>query len=362
MTAVRIQLRILCETSIERGSVRPGEIEMSQGETPRSPRSSLERVLDASRAVVKDDPVRALALVAATVLAVLSFSSILESPSTLAGATLFVLGLLMASLLLDAKKRIERDDELRKNSSSVNSLDGSIKEMSQDLRRAALIREVPAGGHISSSFADAMASATSWRFRGGTGTFLRAWTLPELSKRAMGGAGVPVTIEILDPQDAACEAYALYRRRLEGADGGAGKSKWNVSYVRTESAASIIAAVWYRQHSFISVRLVFSRAVSALRYDIATRVAILTHADKNFPALVASVRSPLYNAFVAELDQSTEAGEVSLADLPMLPQHHDAITPEIAEDLLSRLRISAAEIDLKQAVNWAFRKENPYPI
>jgi len=178
-----------------------------------------------------------------------------------------------------------------------------------------------------------------WHFKGGTGTYTRARTIPDMAKIARRTGPREIRIEILDPfDDRVCEAYSSYRRGL-GADSKASDvpSAWTKTRVKRELFATIIAAYLYQlTEPQISIFIGLSGSVSAFRYDCSSESVVITTADSNSKSLLAKSGTPHYHAFLSEVELSWKQCQIlNLNKIEHVfdPNNYTSIT-SIKDDIL----------------------------
>jgi hypothetical protein len=145
-----------------------------------------------------------------------------------------------------------------------------------------------------------------WIFKGGTGTYLRAVTLPRCIENAQRERRpLRVQIEVINPTDEeVCTAYTRFRRSLSTKPDGTGET-WTLDRTRKESFATILAACWYLQRfTFLSIDVGLSANMSTFRWDLSSRCVIMTTEDPASPSLMFEKPSPHYRSYSRELASS----------------------------------------------------------
>jgi hypothetical protein len=211
------------------------------------------------------------------------------------------LGLLARHLIVTQKERVKFTEQLT------------------SLMRSADVRAVT---NIRSSFEDAAKDTSAWYFRGATGSFLRAWTLPTLHRVGINkGSAYPcmLRVEIIDPDnEALCQAYASYRAALDTQREGRSprQSGWTSDHVRRQCIATLLAVAWYCEHRTFSAVVVMSSSMPVLRFDVSDTHAILTNENKSHPAVVATKteNGQIYSSFRAELADVVDTGRGEAAE------------------------------------------------
>jgi hypothetical protein len=260
---------------------------------------------------LRRDPEQLIILLAAATVAVLGVTDTVNDAKTLLAATLGTLAVLGFSLLKQATRQEINDQRVVELGQSVDVARKGIDEVEHILKRNSSVGELTTRAAKQKAFETAMISANMWQFRGGTGSFTRAWTLPALAARAREsstGAHWRVQLQILDPQNTArCQEYAEYRAKLSRRPGSAVQATWTTEHVQTSCLATIFAAHWHQQHEFLVVEIRLRAEFSTLRHDISPESIIITNEDSHFPAL--HIRrledaSALYHAYRADFDLS----------------------------------------------------------
>lgn len=260
---------------------------------------------------LRRDPEQLVILLAAATVAVLGTTDAVSDAKTLLAATLATLAVLGFSLLKQAARQEVNDQRVVGLGQSVDIVRKGIDEVEHTLKRNSSVGELTTRAAKQKAFETAMLSANMWKFRGGTGSFTRAWTLPALATRAREsstGAHWRVQLQILDPQNTTrCQEYAEYRAKLSRRPGTTIQATWTTEYVQTSCLATIFAAHWHQQHEFLVVEIKLRAEFSTLRHDISPESIIITNEDSHFPAL--HIRrlddaSALYHAYHADFDLS----------------------------------------------------------
>jgi hypothetical protein len=144
------------------------------------------------------------------------------------------------------------------------------------------------GKDVRSEHEAARRGTDRWFFKGGTGTFIRAVTLPECVANARNGGRRPlrVRLEIIDPENpTVCEAYARFRQSITTAPNS---DTWSPERTRKEAYATILAACWYRKrYQPLTIEVGLSPTMTTWRWDMSASRVIVTRDDPMAPALVA---------------------------------------------------------------------------
>ena len=280
-----------------------------------------------------------VALLIAVTVGVLAVLDVLGTEKVNA-AILLVLALLAATLLKDRRSASRAAD-----TSAVRQL--STLEVGQEN-------------------AQARRHTDQWIFKGGTGTYLRAATLPECVEHARREQRpLRMQLEIIDPTDEAlCTAYAQFRSSLSPGPDGTGET-WTVLRTRKESFATVLAACWYRQrYPFLTIEVGLSKVMSTFRWDLSSQNVIMTQDDPSHPALMFAKGKPYYRAYSRELVASfRQARRIDLDKASEL-QLSDEPTVEEIRKLFSMLELelprSFTDRDIAEVTIKALRAKNPY--
>lgn len=222
------------------------------------------------------------------------------------------------------------------------------------------------GPEVGRVHADAHHETEHWMFKGGTGTYLRAVTLPECVANARRAKRpLRVQAEIIDPTDQAlCKEYSQYRLSLTPGPDRTGDT-WTLDRTRKEAFATILAACWYRQRfTFLKIDVGLSKVMSTFRWDISSNWVIMTQEDAAAPALLFEKGKPHYRAYSRELMASFEqtrhvdvgrARDLRLSDEPSVEE-----TRKLFAVLDLDLPGSFTDRDVADIVRRAIQPKNPY--
>lgn len=322
------------------------------------------------------DPVVALLL--ACLFGVLgAFGSV--SQTVTSGGILTTLAVLAVVILRDRVNEASLDREIRNSTSQsreilgtlpqrlshIEGLTGSISELRGLVEGNATMRTLR-GDEVETAHRNARQRTDRWFFKGGTGTYTRAVTLPQCVETARRDRrALEFRLEIIDPTDGdACERYESFRRSVSPNPDGTG-DVWFQGRARLESYATIVAASWNRQRfRLLDIQVGLTSIVSTFRYDMSSDYVIVTQDDPRFPALLVPRNKPLYDAYGVELRSSFEQTRhvrLDLADRVILSAEP---TSEEVHKLLETLELPPmppledAEVSL--IVQKAIHAKNPY--
>jgi hypothetical protein len=301
------------------------------------------------------------------------------SQRVVGGGILTTLAVLAIVILRDRVNKVSLDRVVRHSAdqsreilgtlsarlSRIERLARSISELRGIIEGAATVRTLR-GSEVEAALIDARRKTDRWFFKGGTGTYTRAITLPKCVESARRDRrALEIRLEIIDPTDAeACARYEDFRRSVSPAPDGTGDI-WYQGRTRLESYATIVAASWYRQRfRLLDIQVALTSAVSTFRFDMSSDCLVITQDDPRFPALLVPRHKSLYDAYGVELRSSFEqarhirlerADRVSLSDEPTLDEV-DALLKAV--DLAPRQSLSQDEAAV--IVQKAIHAKNPY--
>ncbi|NUW34390.1 hypothetical protein HTZ77_23550 [Nonomuraea sp. SMC257] len=288
-------------------------------------------------------------------------------------ATLVILALVATALLRDRVRQAPVEETITSGAladlparlARLDEIDGLVTGTRKALDALQLVRVLGSRQEIAQAHAEARKDTTRWSFRGGTGTYLRAVTLPECVAAARRvKRHLTVRVEIVDPTNAeVCETYAHYRRSLSDAPDGTGET-WTTDRVRKESYATILAAFWYRQrYGLLDIGVGLSATMTTFRWDLSATRLLMTVEDPN-RAMTALAGTFFYENCDTELRLSFEqARRVPLEKYKKVPLS-DEPTVEEVQDLFERIGVplprSYNEHDVVDIARKALRALNPY--
>ena len=289
-----------------------------------------------------------VAIVVALVVGLMDVLNQNMDDNVVSGATLLVLAALVYGSLTERRRRM----------ADIRAAAAGTSRAIEDL---AMVRTL-SGAEVALAHERARRATTRWVFKGGTGTYLRAVTLPECVLEAQRQRrSLSMKIDIINPADEqVCAAYARFRSTFGP---GPGDAEWTVERTRKEAYATVVAASWHRQRlDTLEVDIHLSSVAPALRFDLSDTCLIITQDDPSRVSLYVERDRPLYDYYVTELHQSREQAvkldlreAVALADEP---------TVDEVRRLLDRLGLplppSYTDPDVGDIIDKALRAENPY--
>jgi hypothetical protein len=222
------------------------------------------------------------------------------------------------------------------------------------------------GADIDREHEEARRRTDRWMFKGGTGTYTRAMTLPLCAENARRERrSLQVQLEILDPTNVAlCERYARYRMSRSPGPDGTGEP-WTTDRTQKESFATVLAASWYQQEfqQLLDIKVGLTSTMSIFRFDLSESRIIITQDDPRFPAMIISSTSSLYESYATELRLSlAQAKHVPLesANVQFGEQPGAAQAREFFASVGVPLSADYSDADIGQIVEKAIRAKNPY--
>lgn len=258
-------------------------------------------------------------------------------------------------ILANLPSRLTRIDELAENTSELKGI----------LEGTATVRTLR-GAEVGMAHTEARRKTDRWYFKGGTGTYIRAVTLPQCVEAARGHRrALDFRIEIIDPTSReACDFYEKFRRSVSPEPDGTGDT-WYRGRTRLESFATIVAACWNRQrYQPLDIRVGLTTVMSTFRYDMSSEYLIVTQEDSSFPALLIPRDKPLYDAHAVELHNSFEqARRVPLELADRIPLGAEPTAEEVRKLLEALGMVAAPPLDDSEAaivVQKALHAKNPY--
>jgi hypothetical protein len=253
------------------------------------------------------------------VVTVLGTVNVISPAATVQGLPA-ILGVLAIVSLRDRSRSRSGDQQLVHMTKSLDRVEAKIDDISS-------VRVI-GGQDVGEMLSWARKDTGMWVFRGGTGAYTRAVTLPECIANARPGRRfLQVRLEILDPNNPqVCEEYAALYRRLatEPEDDAA---TWTGDATRRELYATILSACWHKQrYAALRIEIGLTSAISTFRFDVSAKCLIITQKGPRFQAMMVEHDKPHYDYWRFELDLSfdrarqlpanTAASKVPLSDRP----------------------------------------------
>jgi hypothetical protein len=290
------------------------------------------------------------AVVAALVIGLLDIFNGSISDNVTSGATLLVLAALVFGTLNERRRRVA---DIRE----------AMAETRHALEDLTMVRTL-SGSEVEREHERARQNTDRWVFKGGTGTYLRAVTLPLCVREARRQRrSLSVKIDIVNPADEqTCAAYARFRRTF-ARRGDAPADAWTAERTRKEALATVLAACWYRQRlDTLEIDVHLSSVVPTLRFDMSSSRLIITQDDPQRVNLLVERDRPLYDYYATELHQSREQGRAldlrntePLGDEPTVEEVH-----RLFEGIGLPLPATFTDGDVGDVIDKALHAENPY--
>jgi hypothetical protein len=267
------------------------------------------------------------------------------------GSILLVLAALVYGSLTERRRRLA-------------DIRGATADTSRAIEDLSMVRTL-AGPEVALAHEQARRSTARWVFKGGTGTYLRAVTLPECVLEAQRQRrSLSMKIDIVNPaDDRVCAAYARFRRTFGHRQEGGAFTEWTTERTRKESFATVVAAAWHRQRlDTLEIDVHLSSVAPTLRFDLSDSCLIITQDDPRRVSLYVARERPLYDYYVTELHQSRE--QAVKLDLREATPLSDEPTVDEVRRLLDRLGLplpaSFTDRDVGDIIDKALRAEDPY--
>ncbi|MFG2133751.1 hypothetical protein ACGFNV_39155 [Streptomyces sp. NPDC048751] len=318
--------------------------------TRNTPQSSGRRLEDSIAWAVRNaDGV--VAIGAALVIGLLEVLGPNFNDNVVSGATLLVLAALVFGSLTERRRRL----------ADIRTATAGTNRAIEDL---AMVRTL-AGAEVGLAHEHARRNTARWVYKGGTGTYLRAVTLPECVIEAQRGRrSLSMKIDIVNPaDDRVCAAYARFRRTFGHRPDGRAPGEWTTERTRKEAYATVLAAAWHRQRlDTLEVDVHLSSVAPTLRFDLSDAGLIITQDDPRRVSLYVERGRPLYDYYVTELHQSRE--QAVKLDLRESTPLSDEPTVDEVRRLFDRLGLplptTLTDRDVGDIIDKALRAEDPY--
>jgi len=203
------------------------------------------------------------------------------------------------------------------------------------------VRQVPPP-EIRQRLVDNVAGASLFYFRGGSGRWLRRFTLPQLG--AIVDREIDVSVQLLDPRDGElCEEYARYRAASRPA-GTVRDEERDPRLIQRDLLGSVYAAAWHSARTRLRAEVVLLRAFSPLRHDVSSEGLMITVADETAPGVYAAAGSWFHAAVIDEMRQARHGHAVVTLPAPgaAFPPDLAAATGDQVRAALSAATVAAA--------------------
>jgi hypothetical protein len=189
------------------------------------------------------------------------------------------------------------------------------------------------GSQVTAELRAARHDTEFWHFRGGTGTYLRAVTLPECVHNARERRrGITVRIEVIDPTDLkVCARYASFRSSVPTYGPVTDVEPWTTERTRKEAYATILAAYWYRQRNdLLTVQVGLTTTMTTFRWDMSSAAVIQTQESAAGQALLFAHDKTYYQYWRMELERSfAQARPVPIGEADAVPVGDEPSVDEV---------------------------------
>jgi hypothetical protein len=283
----------------------------------------------------------------------------LVGPDQLQNALLVVLATVSVSMLRDRSRMGAVERQLDGIGTTVASTRKSIDE-------GAMVR-VLSGDEVGQALAEARTGTDQWIFKGGTGTYIRAVTLPDCVRSArQQRRPLTIRLEIIDPtNDDACGRYARFRHSVSDGPDGTGEL-WTLDRTRKESYATVLSACWYKQRfELLDIVVGMRPTMTTFRWDLSSRYVVITQEDPAAPAMVIERGRAHYERYATELRSSLEQTrrlpiQLAAEAVPLNEEPTVEETKKLFDTVTLPLPASFTERDVRDVITKAVRAKNPY--
>jgi hypothetical protein len=289
----------------------------------------------------------------AVVVGVLDIFSGAVSTGVTSGTVLLVLASLVFASLAERKRR-------------TTDMRRAMQGTQQAIADAGMVRSLT-GPEVEQALRRARADTDRWIFRGGTGTYLRAVTLPECVREAQRlRRALSMKVDIVDPSDdRVCATYARFRQTFAAPQDVGTEREWTVERTRAESYATVLAACWYRQRmDALEIDVYLSATVPALRFDLSSSYLVITQDDPQRVNLCVDQGRPLYDYYVTELRLARDQARKVNLEVPVLLGQEPTVDQvrRLFEAMDLPLPTAYSDTDVRTVVDKALHPEHPYRI
>lgn len=299
-------------------------------------------------------------LIALTLAVLVSALDVLGIASTAAvqNATVTTLAVVAFVLLRDRMRSDVKDKAVH---DAVLATGAGLHELTESLQRRSAVRVV-VGAEFNRLLAEARRDTDRWVFKGSTGAYVRAITLPECIQQARRNRrALMVRLEILDPtNERLCARFVQLHQRL-AVRPDSPERKWTMDGTRREVFATILSSCWHQQrYELLDINIGLSSVISTFRYELSSGSLIITQRGPDFPATVIENGSLSYDCWNTELYASLQqsrvvpmdrAKSIELSDEPSIDQIRDLfrglnieLPPEYDDAVLGEIRRMALQV------------------
>ena len=208
---------------------------------------------------------------------------------------------------------------------------------------------------------DAMTKTDRWWFKGASGRYLRAQTLPTIAAHAReSGVSKEIIAVLIDPaNDQLCEQYATYRRSLRSASQD---KEWTSLRVKKEVYATILAVIRYQNDEpLLRITLALTNHFSSFRIDLSAPYAIITREDALAPAVKCDKGTYYYDSYAEDIVLSQQQARRLVQPKTLSP--FTAESTDSMRTMLKDLGLPAEDLndtDLTNIIEASGDRKNPY--
>jgi len=223
------------------------------------------------------------------------------------------------------------------------------------------------GVEIAQELTEARRNSDSWEFKGGTGIYNRAVTLPELAEKSRRDRRPhSVSLEILDPTDIdLCRRYDEFFAGVVTSSADTWKVNESGDGTRRQLFATILAACWYQNKcSLLEVDVRLSATMSILRWDLSPDRLIISHREPRYPALLIRTDNQYFSIWKSELHVSRRQAKrvpIELAQQAFLDDRpHVAEVRKLFNNLGIELPGEYSDDAVGQIIDMSLDQPDPY--
>lgn len=229
-------------------------------------------------------------------------------------------------------------------------------------RTESAIIEVVESPYIEEVLRQGRDRVTEYWYKGNTGRYFRAVTLPKLAEQARSeNITKHIRLIILDPRNTeACKTHASFRQKLKSAEKD--KQRWTEQRVQLELNSVIVSAyAWKAKEPLLDIDVALIDVVSFFRIDFSSRLVVITSEDERQPALMCESSSLFYQLYREDLlinFKQAKGLPKSIAGIPLKDLNLDN-----TKKLLSDLDLDSQNLDdsaIEEIIALSKKPNNPY--
>lgn len=203
---------------------------------------------------------------------------------------------------------------------------------------------------------------TDYWYKGNTGRYFRAVTLPKLAEQARSeNITKHIRLIILDPRNIeVCKTHASFRQKLKSAEKD--KQRWTEQRVQLELNSVIVSAyAWKAKEPLLDIDVALIEVVSFFRIDFSSRLIVITSEDERQPALMCESSSLFYKLYREDLlinFKQAKGLPKSITGIPLKDLNLDN-----TKKLLSDLGLDSQNLDdsaIKEIIALSKEPSSPY--